>query len=467
MAGLDFSSLCVPETDLFDITLDGIFLPDTGHGVLVDLGLYDIGLLMSGAPIIEPSPAGEEASYKHNSGLCYTGGYMDTAPSSDDRSSVEDLLSAACKAADISSAVSDNPTVSILSPRSPRAQSTEGRISQEPLSPVPFLASAGVHTPRSESHELGSSSPSSNDSGYLSFSSSGEPDSPESDPDFPMPVSPTPSCFDEPMPEVEAPLKPSRPGSVPVKKPTENYIALIGKAILSAPGRRMILSDIINYILQEFPYYRTAPATWKTAIRHNLSVNDCFVKNGKADSGRGYYWSIHRACMETFLKGDFRRSNARRLVQLMQKARATAMKSGVAARNNGQSIMAISEMHCSRLPCNLMTPHLYSSYNGLYSPTTLSHSSIAHPTSSRGGHTTYPHHSQETWSTQPTGYRYPNTNQESQVYPKYGHRMMTSSNGNIFRVTGPLCVEFTGDRWIPRTKASDAELWCFIWSAPE
>ena len=45
--------------------------------------------------------------------------------------------------------------------------------------------------------------------------------------------------------------------------------------------------------------------------------------------------------------------------------------------------------------------------------------------------------------------------------------MMTSSNGNIFRVTGPLCGEFTGLRWIPRTKASDAELWCFLWSTPE
>ena len=44
--------------------------------------------------------------------------------------------------------------------------------------------------------------------------------------------------------------------------------------------------------------------------------------------------------------------------------------------------------------------------------------------------------------------------------------MMTSSNGNIFRVTGHLCREFTGLRWIPRTKASDAELWCFLWSAP-
>ena len=48
-----------------------------------------------------------------------------------------------------------------------------------------------------------------------------------------------------------------------------------------------------------------------------------------------------------------------------------------------------------------------------------------------------------------------------------GKSMMTSSNGNIFRVTGPLCGEFTGDRWIPRSKASDAGLWCFPWSAPE
>ena len=45
--------------------------------------------------------------------------------------------------------------------------------------------------------------------------------------------------------------------------------------------------------------------------------------------------------------------------------------------------------------------------------------------------------------------------------------MMTSSNGNTFRVTGHLCGEFTGQRWIPRTMASDAELWCFLWSTPQ
>ena len=43
-----------------------------------------------------------------------------------------------------------------------------------------------------------------------------------------------------------------------------------------------------------------------------------------------------------------------------------------------------------------------------------------------------------------------------------GNIMMTSSNRNIFRVTGPLCGEFTGQRWIPLTKASDAELWFFF-----
>ena len=45
--------------------------------------------------------------------------------------------------------------------------------------------------------------------------------------------------------------------------------------------------------------------------------------------------------------------------------------------------------------------------------------------------------------------------------------MMTPSNGNIFRVTVPLWRESIGHRSIPFTKASDAELWCFIWSVAE
>ena len=40
--------------------------------------------------------------------------------------------------------------------------------------------------------------------------------------------------------------------------------------------------------------------------------------------------------------------------------------------------------------------------------------------------------------------------------------MITSSNGSIFLVTGPLCGEFTCHRWIPHTKASDGQLWCSL-----
>ena len=53
------------------------------------------------------------------------------------------------------------------------------------------------------------------------------------------------------------------------------------------------------------------------------------------------------------------------------------------------------------------------------------------------------------------------------IFPVF---MMTSSNGNMFRVTGfcagnsPAdCGEFTGHRWILLTQTSDAELWCFLW----
>ena len=44
---------------------------------------------------------------------------------------------------------------------------------------------------------------------------------------------------------------------------------------------------------------------------------------------------------------------------------------------------------------------------------------------------------------------------------------MTSSNGEGFHVTGPLLGESNGHRWIPLTKASNVELWGFLWCAPE
>ena len=58
--------------------------------------------------------------------------------------------------------------------------------------------------------------------------------------------------------------------------------------------------------------------------------------------------------------------------------------------------------------------------------------------------------------------RYEIRSTNAQIIYGWKNVMMTSSNVDIFRVTGPLWGELTGDRWILLTKANDAELWCFF-----
>ena len=74
----------------------------------------------------------------------------------------------------------------------------------------------------------------------------------------------------------------------------------------------MLLCDIYQYIMDNFRYYNNKEKAWRNSIRHNLSLNECFIKNGRADNGKGNYWSIHPACEEDFAKGDYRRRQARR-----------------------------------------------------------------------------------------------------------------------------------------------------------
>lgn len=98
-------------------------------------------------------------------------------------------------------------------------------------------------------------------------------------------------------------------------KPQHSYIGLIAIAILNSPECKLVLSDIYQYILDNYPYFRTRGPGWRNSIRHNLSLNDCFVKAGRSANGKGHYWSIHTANLEDFKKGDFRRRKAQRKVR--------------------------------------------------------------------------------------------------------------------------------------------------------
>ncbi|KAJ8416389.1 hypothetical protein AAFF_G00356770 [Aldrovandia affinis] len=89
-------------------------------------------------------------------------------------------------------------------------------------------------------------------------------------------------------------------------KPSLSYIAMIGKVILSSPSQKLNLASIYADIEGCFPYYRGRGQGWKNSVRHNLSLNDCFVKLGRCEDGKGSYWGIHPAHLSDFLRGDFR-----------------------------------------------------------------------------------------------------------------------------------------------------------------
>lgn len=100
------------------------------------------------------------------------------------------------------------------------------------------------------------------------------------------------------------------------EKPSQSYIGLIAEAILSSPEKKLVLSDIYSYILTRYPYFRTKGSGWRNSIRHNLSLNDCFVKAGRSPNGKGHFWTICPMYYEDFLHGDYRRRRAGKVLKL-------------------------------------------------------------------------------------------------------------------------------------------------------
>ncbi len=79
------------------------------------------------------------------------------------------------------------------------------------------------------------------------------------------------------------------------EKPPHSYKVLIQMVIQESQRKKLQLNEIYAAISSKFPYYKMGEGSWQNSIRHNLSLNECFIKtpvvNREACSGKGNLWS--------------------------------------------------------------------------------------------------------------------------------------------------------------------------------
>ncbi|CAL1685870.1 unnamed protein product [Lasius platythorax] len=72
-------------------------------------------------------------------------------------------------------------------------------------------------------------------------------------------------------------------------RPPFTYASLIRQSIIESPEKQLTLNEIYNWFQNTFCYFRRNAATWKNAVRHNLSLHKCFMR---VENVKGAVWTV-------------------------------------------------------------------------------------------------------------------------------------------------------------------------------
>ncbi|XP_030362016.1 forkhead box protein J1 [Strigops habroptila] len=95
----------------------------------------------------------------------------------------------------------------------------------------------------------------------------------------------------------------------PQVKPPYSYATLICMAMEASEKPKITLAAIYKWITDNFCYFRHADPTWQNSIRHNLSLNKCFIKvpREKGEPGKGGFWKLDPQYADRLKNGAFKK----------------------------------------------------------------------------------------------------------------------------------------------------------------
>ncbi|XP_066506016.1 forkhead box protein N2 [Hoplias malabaricus] len=175
----------------------------------------------------------------------------------------------------------------------------------------------------------------------------------------PLPKMPKLPCLEtlDPLPYPKLPPSPA--------KPPFSFSSLIFMAIEDSPDKRLPVKSIYEWIVNNFPYYSTAPSGWRNSVRHNLSLSKSFrrIHRDKSQSvGKGSLWCVcpeyRPTLLEVLKKTHYCHSNNSNL--LNNRALLEAATYGQIAVGDTAEVSDLDSNNptpSSNPPCSLIPDH--------------------------------------------------------------------------------------------------------------